>query len=146
MDTRNDILNDAVAAWRESTRDEALSGSSRTALFDDVRSLGKGAQAPFVPSVTRAWRWAFLGSLPVVALASMLMIGGDHRPDVSGRLTASKVNGHLVFTLANGKTDHVIYRSTNPESFDRLAPIKMSQNTYNEVVTGGPTLVFYRID
>lgn len=147
MESRNDILDEALAAWRKSNNDEALSPSARTALFDDVRVLGEAAQAPFVPSLTRAWRWAFLGSVPVVALAAVLMVaGGGHSPASAAPLAAAKVSGQVVFTLANGKTDHLVYRSTDPQSFDRTAAVKMARNRYSENATGGPNLVFYRID
>jgi hypothetical protein len=149
MDTRKqDILEDALAAWRESSEEETLSGPARTALFTEVRSIGEGTENAFVPSLTRAWRWAFLGSVPVVALAAVLMLAGDHSRQlaISPKLSAAKVNGQLIFTLANGKTDHLIYRSTDPQTFSRSAAVKMARNRYAEDATGGPTLVFYRID
>ena len=149
MDTpKNDILDDALAAWRGASQDETLSGEARTALFSEVRSMGQGSGGAFVPSLTRAWRWAFLGSVPVVAITAVLILAGDHaRPfRAAPQLSAAKVHGQLVFTLANGKTDHLIYRSTDPQSFDRSAAVKMARNRYAEDATGGPTLVFYKID
>jgi len=149
MDTpENDILDDALAAWRESSKDETLSGPSRTALFSEVRSMGQGADGAFVPSLTRAWRWVFLGSVPLVAIAAVLMLAGDHGRQVASgpQLNAAKVHGQLVFTLANGDTEHLIYRSTDPQSFDRSSAVKMARNRYAEDATGGPDLVFYRID
>src|SRR5260221_8950305 len=104
----NAILDDALVAWRRSAKDETLSRVARTALFDDVRSLGDGSGVTFVPGLTRAWRWAFLGSVPVVAIAAVLMVAGDHRPASPPRLSASKVDGQVIFTLANGKTDHLV--------------------------------------
>ena len=150
METRpnlpQDILDSAVAAWRAASNEESLSASARTALFDDVRGLSEPAQAPFVPGITRAWRWAFLGSVPVVALASVLMVVGDHRPVAEAHLAASKIDGTVVFTLPNGNSDHLLYRSTDPHAFNRSAAVKMARNRYTENATGGPTLVFYRID
>jgi hypothetical protein len=149
MDDRtHDILDDALSAWRESPRDEALSGPARTALFTEVRSMDADAGAAFVPSLTRVWRWAFLGSVPIVALAAVLIVAGDHGRQVGDgpQLTAAKIHGQLVFTLANGKTDHLVYRSTDPQSFDRSEPVRMAGNKYTEDATGGPALVFYRID
>jgi hypothetical protein len=110
--------------------------------------MGEGSEDVFVPSLARAWRWAFLGSVPVVALAAVLMLAGDHgrQLTMSPKLSAAKVDGQLVFTLANGKTEHTIYRSTDPQTFDRSSAVKMARNRYAEVATGGPTLVFYRID
>ena len=149
MDTRkNDILDDALAAWRGTSPDETLSGAARTALFSDVREMGQRDDKAFVPGLTRAWRWAFLGSVPVVAIAAVLMVAGEHgRPiGTAPRLSSAKVGGQLVFTLANGKTEHLIYRSTDPQLFDRSAAVKMAKNRYAEDATGGPNLVFYRID
>ena len=149
MATQDDkILDDALAAWRETSADEALSGPARTALFSEVQAMGNGSNEAFVPGLTRAWRWAFLGSVPVVALTAVLMVAGDgeNRLVAAPQLTAAKVHGQLVFTLDNGATDHTIYRSTDPQSFDRSGAVKMSRNRYTENATGGPTLVFYRID
>jgi hypothetical protein len=149
MDTqKNDILDDALAAWRGASQDETLSGEARTALFGEVRTMGQGIDQAFVPSLTRVWRWAFLGSVPVVAISAVLMLVGEHGQPISTRpqLSAAKVHGKLVFTLANGKTEHLIYRSTDPQSFGRSAAVKMARNRYTEDATGGPTLVFYRID
>jgi hypothetical protein len=141
------LLDTALAAWRESSQDETLSERSRTALFAEVRSM-EGAEGVFVPSVTRAWRWAFLGSVPVVAITAVLVLTGDHLQPLgtNPQLTASKVHGQVVFTLANGKTEHLIYRSTDPQSFDRSSAVKMAKNRYTEDATGGPALVFYKID
>jgi hypothetical protein len=149
MATRNDeILDDALAAWRETSKDETLSGAARTSLFNEVRSMGDGSNEAFVPGLTRAWRWAFLGSVPVVALTAVLMVAGNHGKPLgtTPQLSAAKIDGRLVFSLNNGSATHMIYRSTDPQAFDRSAAVKMSRNRYSEDATGGPTLVFYRID
>ncbi len=148
MDTqKNDILDRAVAAWRESTPGETLSGAARTALFSEIRSVEEQSGTGFVPSITRAWRWAFLGSVPVVAIATVLLMVGDRgHQGTTAQLSAQKVNGELIFTLKNGRTDHLVYRSTDPRSFDRADAVKMVANSYAENATGGPNLVFYRID
>ena len=145
--TSTDNLDDAIAAWRRDARDESLSDGARTALFSEVRTSDGASDGAFVPAVTRAWRWAFLGSVPVVALAAVLVMVGDRGRTLSTpQLTAAKVQGQLVFTLSNGKTDHLVYRSTDPQSFDRASAVKMARNRYTENATGGPALVFYRID
>lgn len=146
MDNRTDILDKALKAWRESSKEETLSGPARSALFSEVRTLGESPEGVFVPSVARAWRWAFLGSVPVVALATVLMVAGDHHSVTGSRLAATKVDGQVVFTVANGKADHLLYRSTDPQSFGRTPAVKMARNRYIENATGGPALVFYRID
>src|SRR5262245_30782418 len=95
---KNDILDKAVAAWRENAPTETLSGEARTALFREIQA--SDAREGFVPSITRAWRWAFLGSVPVVAIATVLIMVGDHgRGGATPQLSAAKVNGELIFTL-----------------------------------------------
>jgi hypothetical protein len=148
MDTqKNDILDQAVAAWRERTPAETLSSTARTNLFSEIQSGEERSGLGFVPSIARAWRWAFLGSVPVVAIATVLIMVGDRGREVAtSHLTATKVDGELIFTLQNGRTDHLVYRSTDPRSFDRADAVKMVANSYAENATGGPNLVFYRID
>lgn len=147
MDTRNqDILDDAVAAWKTTERPETLSDGARSYLFDEVRSIGSGRDNAYVPAVSRAWRWAFLGALPVVGMAAVLILAGGQHAAQSAKLTASKVDGQVVFTLANGKTGHMVYRSTRPDEFERSSGVKMAGNRYSDEATGGPNLVFYRID
>jgi hypothetical protein len=143
---KHDILDDALAAWRGESKDETLSGAARAALFTEVRSMSEGREAAFVPALTRAWRWAFLGSVPVVAIASALMVAGSHKPVTAAHLSAAKVDGQVVFTLANGKTTHMVYRSTDPQAFDKTSAVKMAGNRFSDEATGGPNLVFYRID
>jgi len=147
MDTRKqDILDEALAAWRAESKDEVLLGVDRTALFDDVRSMAQGREAAFVPALARAWRWAFLGSVPVVTIAVALMIVGDRHPTTTARLTAAKVDGQVVFTLANGNSEHTVTKSTDPQPFSRRSAVKMAGNRFTDEATGGPNLVFYRID
>jgi len=147
MDARKqDILDDALNAWREESKDETLSGAARTALFTEVRSMSDGREAAFVPALTRAWRWAFLGSVPVVAIASALLVAGSHQPMTAAHLSAAKVDGQVIFTLANGNTNHIVYRSTDPQAFSKASAVKMSGNRFSDEATGGPNLVFYRID
>jgi hypothetical protein len=144
---KHDVLTEAVAAWRSESSDETLSGAARTALFDEVRAMQQGREAAFVPSLTRAWRWAFLGSVPVVAIAAALLVAGDHEsPVTAARLSAAKIDGQVVFTLANGRSDHQVCSSTDPRTFNTSNAVKMAGNRYAEDATGGPNLVFYRID
>jgi hypothetical protein len=149
MNTRkNDILDEALDAWRSESVDETLSGAARTALFDEVRAMGEGREAAFIPSLTRAWRWAFLGAVPVLAIASVLIVATDRHPSTPtvARLSATKVDGQVVFTLANGRANHVVHRSSDPQGLDHATAVKMAGNRYTDETTGGPNLVFYRID
>ena len=137
MATQDDkILDDALAAWRETSADEALSGPARTALFSEVQAMGNGSNEAFVPGLTRAWRWAFLGSVPVVALTAVLMVAGDgeNRLVAAPQLTAAKVRGQLVFTLDQAfGNQHTIARfrlttTTSPAPLRRAPRISSSSS------------------
>ncbi len=143
-DIPRDVLNEAMEAWRKTAPADSLSESSRSALFLEVQAIGE-TSGSYLPRLTQAWRWAFLGSIPVVALAAMLMVAVDRHP-ATAQLAAAKIGNQVVFTLSNGRTDHVLYRSTDPHAFDRAAAVKMARNKYTESAAGGPALVFYRID
>ena len=108
--------------------------------------MGEGREAAFIPALTRAWRWAFLGSVPVLAIASVLIVATDRHPSSVARLSAAKVDGQVVFTLANGRKDHVVHRSSDPQGLDNASALKMAGNRFTDEAAGGPNLVFYRID
>jgi hypothetical protein len=134
-------FDNLLKTWRESNRDETLSSDVRSSLFIQVRAMGAEA-------VSGWWRFVVVGAIPLVALATLLVLGARNDLSVtkSGKLTASKVDGHVVFTLANGKKQHLVFRSTDPRSFNPAAGVRMTANRFEVDATGGPNLVFYRID
>ena len=148
MDNRNhDILDEAIAALRTTGGDESLSSAVRSKLFSDIQSL-QASPAGRVTGFAKGWRLALLGAIPVVVLTAIIVTGGHHagQSEGSGQLTATKVDGQVVFTLANGKKTHIVSASTDPQRFDPAAGVKMTKNRYQVDATGGPNLVFYRID
>jgi hypothetical protein len=147
-DSQDDLLQAARRAWEAVTPQESLPQDRKAALFNEVRRIGEETrQAAYVPLVVRGWRWAFVGSLPVLAIAAVLIVAGDRsQPTTMARLSAEKVDGQVVFTLANGQRDHVVYRSTDPSSFSASDAERLRSNTFAVDANEGPALVFYRID
>jgi hypothetical protein len=144
-DSNDDLIQAARRAWETVTPQESLPQDRKAALFNQIRQ--ETEQAAYVPLVVRGWRWAFAGSLPVLVTAALLLAFGDRTPQTHmARLSAEKVDGQVVFTLANGKA---VTSSTlhGPELVQRVrAPSRSSSNRFSVDANGGPALVFYRID
>jgi hypothetical protein len=144
-DSNDDLIQAARRAWETVTPQESLPQDRKAALFNQIRQ--ETEQAAYVPLVVRGWRWAFAGSLPVLVTAALLLAFGDRTPQTHmARLSAEKVDGQVVFTLANGKARHVVYASTDPRSFNGSTAEPLSSNSFSVDANGGPALVFYRID
>jgi len=144
-DLNDDRIQAARRAWQAVAPQESLPQDRKAALFNQIRQ--ESEQAAYVPLAVRGWRWAFMGCLPVIATAVILLAFGDRTPQTHmARLSAEKVDGQVVFTLANGKARHVVYASTDPSSFNRSEAEPLQSNRFSVDANGGPALVFYRID
>jgi hypothetical protein len=144
-DSNDDLIQAARRAWEAVAPQESLPESRKAALFNEIRR--EAQDATYVPIIVRGWRWAFIGSLPVLAIAAVLITFGDRTPQAQmARLSAEKVDGQVVFTLANGKARHVVCASTDPSSFNGSAAEPLRSNSFSVDANEGPALVFYRID
>lgn len=147
-DSNDDRIQAAMKAWNDVTPQESLPQDKKAVLFNEIRRIGDEArESAYVPLLVRGWRWAFVGSLPVLAIAAVLIVAGDPNDrHAMARLTAEKVDGQVVFTLANGKARHIVYSSTDPSSVDVSSAKPLSGNRFSVDANEGPALVFYRID
>lgn len=138
-EAKTNILDDAIGAWKAEAAPETLSDGARTRLFSQIREVAPGRLG--------AWRWVLLGAVPVVAAAALMVLSSEH-PGARSQATLSvaKVDGEVVFTLHNGSRAHEVYRATDPRAIDDAKPVKMTGNQYRDEATGGPNLVFYKID
>ena len=145
QDLNDDVIRAAQRAWTAVTPQESLPENRKAVLFNQIRQ--EADRSAYVPLAVRGWRWAFAGSLPVLATAALLLAFGDRTPQAHmARLSAEKVDGQVVFTLANGKARHVVYASTDPRSFRDATVEPLQANSFKVDADGGPNLVFYRID
>ena len=71
---------------------------------------------------------------------------GVAAPDGAAAVRVAKVEGRLQFTIANGNRDHVVYRSTAPDRFERSKGVQITDGSYDEALDDSASLVFYRID
>jgi len=142
-------LDEMVQACRKS-QGPALSEATRTRILDEARRPvhADGLRALFTP--TRHLLVA--GTLPVV-LAAALLIGldpGVQPPlaidDAPSSVAVSKMNGRIMFSIQNGGKPHTVYRSTDPQGFDRHNGVEVTSGAYEDRLQDQADLVFYRID
>lgn len=143
-------LDEAVRALR-SQPEQTLPPEFAGAIIEKAlnRDLVLPSQSSlFLP--TR--RWMLAGLLPVMAVAALLAVVPALRHDrtvataAPGRLTVSKVDGEVVFTLANGTRQHTVCKSTVPNHFDPASAVRMKGGSFTDRTEDGEGLVFYRID
>ena len=143
-DSKDDLFQEARRAWKAVTPQESLPEARKAALFNEIR---RESEAAYVPLLVRGWRWAFVGSLPVLAIASVLIFAGNQSTPTSlAQLSVSKVDGQVVFTLANGREDYVVRSAADPRSLGASDAEPLHNNTFTVDANEGPALVFYRID
>jgi hypothetical protein len=142
-------LDEMVQACRK-TEEPTLSDTARTRILDEARRPvhADGLRALFTP--TRHLLVA--GTLPVV-LAVALLIGLDSgvQTPPAGindalRVAVSKEDGRITFSIQNGGRPHTVYRSTDPQGFDRESGVKVTSGAYEDRLQDQADLVFYRID
>ncbi len=146
-----------VGEWRsgESARTERLSSRARSRIVAEAmrpasaRRAMPPLSAPFLPFS----RWALGAAVPAAILAVVLGVwsGPDGQLQMAGmdaetRIQVSKDGGDVVFLIANGKASHQVYKSDAPYGFRSSAPQETQNGRYRDGLSGGPDLVFYRIE
>jgi len=152
---RHDALDAAVSEWRSRKSSEGgrLSGAARDAILRSATTPDASPKPRLVELFTPARRLALTGGLPAIALA--VALGIVAQPWNSTRTTldrttrpmhASKMNGEVVFVIANGQRAHNVYRSTDPGRFNSDPAFVTRGGLFSDSLHTGPDLVFYRID
>jgi hypothetical protein len=158
--TQSDILTDAVNQWRrhsdDPSREDRLSDSARAEVFRSVLEgetpgrIRRHLRSLFLPGA----RIAVASAVPVALIVGILGFGdfsrveqpmGDIAQQTSPRISVSKENGEVVFIIANGTTGHRVTRTAADDPTSASA-VTTTDGTYRDGLTGGPDLVFYRID
>jgi hypothetical protein len=143
-------LDPAVRALREVPA-EVLSGDARERILHGALEARSTSEAPLA-ALFAPRRWLVAAAALPLLLAAALVALVDRSaisPTATGaptRVEAMKVGGQVVFTIANGKTAHRVYRSTTPERFDLSAPVSVTDGVYRDGLDRGADVVFYRID
>lgn len=142
-------LDEAIALLRSELALDVLSAASRGTIFEQARRPA-GALESLAASIPRAWTLALAASFPLaVTLALLLPL---QRPPLMGknsidfpRIIASKDDGNVVFTVANGRSDHHVFKSTDPARFG-AKEVKEVGGRFEDPTNNGVELVFYRVD
>lgn len=146
------IVDQALAAWRESGESaEHFSPAARDRI---LQAAFEGRPAPLATRLPfRGAPRRFAGGLLSLAAAAALLLavvlvdrGGAPGGSGAVRVLASKTDGEVVFTIANGKRAHTVYKSNDPSEFGSSSRIPVRDGAFRDVVDDGSGLVFYRID
>ncbi len=142
-------LDRAIRASRDGDV-ERLSGTARQAVLRRATA----AREPLRPLRRLFLPWgqmALAGALPVLlaAVTALAWVSGIPRKAphvVDSRIEVSKVGDQVVFTIANGRTDHQVVKSARPDEFDPAGAAPVSDGSFSDALHSGADLVFYRID
>lgn len=143
-----DLLDRALRAWkRGSESDQALGARARARIVD--RALASTATGPRLASLFPARRSLLLATV-VPALLGIALVAGLQflpleRADAATQVQAYKAGDQVVFTIANGKREHFVYRSDRADRFDARSRVRVTDGIYRDSLASGD-LVFYRID
>lgn len=144
---RNDqSLDDAIALLKSESHPEVLSESSRAAIFELARRpLGGIESLSFL--FPRAQKLVTAVSFPLVVTVALLFslpssLGPERH---TAKLLASKDDGNVVFTVANGRSHHRVFKSTDPTRFG-AKEVQAVEGRFLDHADNGIELVFYRVE
>ena len=146
-----DTLRRAVRATRRTSGDAVLSASARDRILNAARGQAADQPAELFPSLfTAPRRLLAAGALPLILAVGLLVLLNQPAPVTpepgSATLQASVEDGQVFFRIANGSRNHVVYRSTVPDRFDRSTGVKVTDGSFTDAIDDQASLVFYRID
>lgn len=144
------VLAEATSRLRDSLgAGESLSAES----WERILSLAAATPARFEkalkPLFVPAFRLAVAACAPVVvaaAVGAVVFLNRSGSGEGAAALRAQKVGDQVVFTIANGKSVHYVYRSTDPGRFDPSSAVRVEGGQFAERATNSPGIVFYRIE
>ena len=156
----SDPLDRALADWKAlEDPPEQLSPHLRARVLDaaaggaDVGTPVPRARALFFP----VRRFALAAVVPTLALA--LALGSLVRPVpvsdpdreaamtvAATRLEVQRHGDEVIFRIANGSTQHRVYKSTDLGSLDTVTPVVVEDGVFRDRVEQDSGIVFYRID
>jgi hypothetical protein len=158
----NEDLSEALHhARRSGAREPRLSAESRARIVAEVVQGGPTLR-PWPALFAPVGRLLVAGALPLL-LAGTLMLALWNPMDVSmtGSSVApidlaaaerptvvhvAKVGDRVEFQIRNGKRNHFVSRSSDPDRFDRADRVQVTDGAYADRLSGDASLVFYRID
>lgn len=141
-----ETLDRAIAVWKAAPVAERLSDEVRRSI---LRETLENLEAQPVPTRLRSAAWRILaGALPVAAIGLLAVVLVDRgvEPTHALRVRATKAGGEVIFSIANGRNDHSVYKSSVPNKFGASAQLQVRGGSFRDTVDDDSGLVFYRIE
>ncbi len=144
-------LERALGAWRSALEKPGrLSDEARSRILDGALNPPARETAAGLPLFVPARRLALAAIVPAALGLLLALLVTGHSGNLAGRIgpkiVASKQNGQVVFSIANGKRAHYVYRSSAPNRIGTGSPEKVVGGVFTDTMAGGPDIVFYRVD
>jgi hypothetical protein len=149
-------IDQALAEWRAAeVVPERLSGPVRERILDEIKGGGERRMRYTAPASLffPLRRFALASAVPalVLALAAgyFLTPGPQGDPALQATTTDLQVlrqGDEVVFVIANGKTTHMVYKSTEIRGLRTVEPVEVTNGVYRDRIDTETNLVFYRID
>jgi hypothetical protein len=142
------LLNSAIEALRETSANAGLSDVVRAKIVQASWAESADRAETYRP-VMRPLRWLVLaGVIPVALLvvAAILPRPADLSRTGAAFVGAEKLDGAVVFTIADGRGPHRVVRSTDAARFNGAASQRVRDGRFLDQANSGPVVVFYRID
>jgi hypothetical protein len=139
-------LEHAIACWKESVPPERLSEGARGRI---LRQAVETQEMQPVPTRLRSAAWRILASaLPVAVIGLFAIVLADRtgESDHALRIRATKAGGEVIFSIANGRSTHSVYKSNDPNGFGTAARLTVHGGSFRDAVDDESGLVFYRIE
>jgi hypothetical protein len=152
------ILAEALSDWKTAEKGEGrLSGHVRERILDTVgpNPVQRVRFAPQTVLFTPLSRLALAAAAPMMvltlAVGYLLMPATAPAPGVvaaadSTNLEVIRQGEEVVFLIANGKTTHFVYKSTQITELQRAQPVVVSDGVFRDRIDQSANLVFYRVD
>ena len=143
-------LDGALAAWRAAPEaSERLGAATRARIVREATRPERAAAAEPLPALFPAGsRLALAAVLPAlvltVALAALVAPALTSRGSGPVRIQATKVNGEVVFEIANGSRAHRVTRFSRSSTGD--AEVVTTRGAFRDRLESGADLVLYRVE
>jgi hypothetical protein len=141
-------LTEAVSAARSAPAG-GLSDRCRAAIL--AATLDRPARPErLVPLFFPARQLIVAGLVPAMLVTVGVLMSRPESGEAGGHaapeIRVAKQGQEIVFTIADGIGPHRVYKSTDPDRFDRSGAIPVRNNRFVDSAAAGPDLIFYRID
>jgi hypothetical protein len=143
------VVDRAIREWRGAREDDPrLQAATRTRIVEAAYEARTEASG-YRPLLSRIPMRILAGAVPALAATVVILLFAERTGDPSVRpvsVRATKSGDEIVFTIANGRRAHKVYKSSVPNNFDPQSGVVVRDGAFRDAMDDGSGLVFYRID